>query len=213
MTTESWLFRPVSVGTFMGGMVGSSLIDNWLNVSSGYTTGLRFGWDHSHYWGLEMQFTYAKMGLRDSAWAKAERGEWYIDRGIAADDPSLDRLVNTRRNLQVYQAAVSVMYYPWGDARWRPYLSLGFGGARMQYTDIFMSGGQAGFFVLPIALGVKYQWSDRLALRFECSDSISVPGDSGLNTVNNFAFNGALELRLGGSRVGYWPWNPGRSYW
>lgn len=213
MTNASWLFRPFSADWFMGAMVGGPLIDNWLGISHGYSTGFRFGWDQSYYWGLETQFTYAEMGLWDSNRAKQERREWYVDQGWDTNDPALDRLVNTRRSMEVYQFAVSAMYYPWGDSRWRPYLSLGVGSTRMQYTDIFMTGGKQTFFVLPIGIGVKYHWNDWLAVRFECSDSISVPGGGGLRSVHNVSFNGALELRFGGARTGYWPWNPGRSYW
>ena len=213
MTNESWLFRPFSAGWFMGAMVGGPLIDDWLGISHGYTTGFRFGWDQNYYWGLETQFTYAEMGLWDSDRAKHDRREWYVDRGWDTDDPALDRLVNTRRSMEVYQFAVSAMYYPWGDSRWRPYLSLGVGGTRMQYTDIFTTGGKQTFFVLPIGIGIKYHWNDWLAVRFECSDSISVPGGGGLRSVHNVSFNGALELRFGGARTAYWPWNPGRAYW
>ncbi len=213
LTSESWLYRPLNAGWFMGAMIGSPLIDDWLGISNGYSTGFRFGWDQNHYWGLDMQFTYAEMGLWDSARAKEERRQWYIHDGMEPEDPSLDRLVNVSRNLKLYQWAVSVMYYPWGDARWRPYLSLGVGATRMQYTDIFLTGGHQTFFVLPMAVGIKYHWNDWLALRFECSDSFSIPGGGGLKPVHNLSINGALEIRFGGPRTAYWPWNPGKSYW
>ena len=212
-TNESWLYRPFSAGWFMGAMFGSPLIDDWLGTSSGYFTGFRFGWDQNYYWGLDMQFAYGQVGLWDSASAKQQRRLWYVDQGWLADDPSLDRLMDSHRDLELYQWAVSVMYYPWGDARWRPYLSIGIGAANIKFTDIFLVSYNQTYFVLPLAAGVKYHWNDWLALRIECSDSFSIPGGGGLEAIHNLSINGAFEIRFGGSRNAYWPWNPGRRYW
>ncbi len=215
MTNESWLYRPYSAGWLMGAMFGSPLIDDWLGISSGYFTGFRFGWDQNYYWGLEMQFAHGQMGLWDSARAKDDRREWYVSEGTFDDlnDPALDRLIDARRDVELYQWAVSAMYFPWGDARWRPYLSVGVGASRMKFTDIFEVGYDKTCFVLPLAIGVKYHWSDWLALRIECSENLSVPGGGGLKAVHNVSINGAVELRFGGPRTAYWPWNPGRTYW
>ncbi len=213
LINESWQYRPFSAGWFIGGMFGSPLIDDWLGISSGYFTGLRFGWDQNHYWGLEMQFGYGEMGLWDSARAQTDWRDWYRDQHEDVTDAELDRLVNAPRDLALYQWAVSAMYYPWGDARWRPYFSVGVGAARMTFTDIFLVHYDKTFFVLPLAVGVKYHWNDWLALRVEGSNSFSVPGGGRLMAVHNVSINGALEIRFGGRRTAYWPWNPTRTYW
>ncbi len=217
LISESWLYRPFSAGWFIGGIFGSPLIEDWLGITSGYFTGFRFGWDQNHYWGLEMQFAYGEMGLWDSARAKAERRvwyrDWYLDQGIEPNDAEIERLITAPRDLALYQWAVSAMYYPWGDARWRPYLSVGVGAARMTFTDIFLVHYDKTFFVFPVAVGVKYHWNDWLALRVEGCSSFSVPGGGRLKPVHNVSINGAVEIRFGGSRTAYWPWNPTRTYW
>ncbi len=215
MTNESWMFRPYSAGWLMGAMFGSPLIDDWVGISSGYFTGFRFGWDQNYYWGLEMQFAYGQMGLWDSARSKGELRDWYVSEGIFTNpnNPALTRLIDTRRDMELYQWAISAMYYPWGDARWRPYLSVGIGASRMKFTDIFLVHYDTTCFVFPLAVGVKYHWNDWLALRVECSENLSIPGGGGLKAVHNVSINGALEIRFGGPRTAYWPWNPGRTYW
>ena len=212
LIAQSWMYRPFSAGWFIGSMFGSPLIDDWLGITSGYFTGFRFGWDHSHYWGLDMQFAYGELGLWDSSLAKEDRRQWYIDHGWP-NDRSLDRLIDSPRELELYQWTISAIYYPWGDSRWRPYFSFGIGAARMTFSDIFEESYDKTFFVFPLAFGVKYHWNDWLALRVECSDSFSVPGGGRLLAVHNLSINGALEIRFGGTRTAYWPWNPSRSYW
>ena len=34
-----------------------------------------------------------------------------------------------------------------------------------------------------------------------------------LETVHHLLATGGVEVRFGGSRTAYWPWNPGRHYW
>lgn len=203
LTNESWLYRPFNAGWFIGALFGTPMIDGWLGFSSGYLTGFRFGWDQDHYWGLDMQFAYG------------QSGPWDLDKSYLAqpNELELQQLLDARRDLDMYQWATSIVYYPWGDARWRPYLSFGIGAARMRFTDPFLVQYDEIFFVLPLALGMKYHWNDCLAMRLECSDSFSIPGRGGLRAVHNLSINYALEIRFGGGRTAYWPWNPGKSYW
>ena len=38
-------------------------------------------------------------------------------------------------------------------------------------------------------------------------------GVGGVENLHNWSTTAGLEVRLGGTRKAYWPWNPGRHYW
>ena len=52
-------------------------------------------------------------------------------------------------------------------------------------------------------------------MRLECCDDVIFAGNAGFNTSNDVSLTGSLEIRFGGSRKNYWPWNPGgqHSWW
>jgi hypothetical protein len=89
----------------------------------------------------------------------------------------------------------------------------GLGSARFHFTDRLSRSYDKAVFAIPLAAGVKYRCNDWLALRFECTDNIAFGGGSGFDTVHNISATGGMEVRFGGSRKAYWPWNPGRHYW
>jgi hypothetical protein len=66
--------------------------------------------------------------------------------------------------------------------------------------------------VLPIALGVKYRLNNWLILRLEAADNITF-GSGPVRAASNFSLTGGVEIRFGGARTAYWPWNPSRTYW
>ena len=68
-------------------------------------------------------------------------------------------------------------------------------------------------FVMPLAVGMKYLCNDWLALRTEIGNYIVFGEGNDLNTMANLTFTGGIEIRFGGHRKSYWPWNPGRHYW
>ncbi len=65
---------------------------------------------------------------------------------------------------------------------------------------------------MPLAVGVKYHGSNALALRLEVADNMAF-GAHGIDTLHQLSVVGGVELRFGGSRKAYWPWNPARNYW
>ena len=203
LSQESWLHRPFSAGWFMGMVQGSPLIDDWVGLQQGFVGGYRFGWDETHFWGAETRFSFGSIETLDSREAIAAQ---------IADHPELTDAYNTRRDADYFQWDVSVLYYPWGNAAWRPYLSAGIGCARTRFMDRFSTDYDHITFALPLAMGVKYRCNDWLALRFEVADNIAF-GASGIDTVHNVLVTGGVELRFGGSRTAYWPWNPSRHYW
>jgi opacity protein-like surface antigen len=195
---ESWLYRPLSAGWFMGMLQGGPLIDDWVGMDRGFFGGYRLGWDESHDWGGEMRFAFGSIPLYDTQRAR---------------EANPLPIFNQRRDADLCLWDLDLLYYPWGDVPWRPYLMAGLGTARVAFTDRLFVRRDKTVFAMPLALGLKYRYSDRLALRFECADNIAFGGGSGFNTLHNVSLTAGLEVRFGGSRKAYWPWNPGRHYW
>jgi hypothetical protein len=189
---ESWQHRPWSIGGFMGFAQGNPLIDDWVGATGGFLGGLRLGWDSNYYWGLETRLAAGDLDVYDSERAKAARP--FAD----ADRPA---------SLLIWD--VHLLYYPWGDSQWRPYLATGFGLGELRFQDRLSQCYDHTSFDLPLAIGLKYYWTDCWALRLECAHDILV-GGGGVNTLHTFSVSGGIEWRFGGPRRAYWPWNPGR---
>ena len=209
---ESWRYRPFSAGWLMGLMLGSPLIDDWIGMKEGFVGGYRLGWDFDHRWGCEMQFGFASVGLYDSDRAKQAQLAADALLNLAADDPYLTRF-EQRRDADVSLWDIHFLYYPWGDATWRPYGSIGLGSAHVRFMDRLGDRYSKSFLGLPLALGLKYRCNDWLALRLEVSDNMAFGGGPGFNMLHNLSATGGLEVRFGGTRKVYWPYSPGRHYW
>jgi len=207
---ESWRYRPFSAGWFVGMVQGGPLIDDWVGGNRGLFGGYRLGWDYDHYWGCEMRFSFGNVSLDDSLRARNAQQAADDEKGFAADDPFRNRF-DRRRDATVGLWDVSLLYYPWGDAAWRPYLMAGLGTAGVRFIDRLSTRYDETTFAMPVAVGVKYRCNDWAALRLECADNIGF-GDT-LNTVHYVSLTGGVEVRFGGSRMAYWPWRPGRHYW
>ncbi len=186
LSNESWLYRPFSVSWSMGYVEGSPPNWDWLaGKQQGFLGALRLGWDHDYHWGNEARLVFDNMNL--------ESLQWDLD----------------------------LLYYPWGDSRWRPYLMIGVGAAKIRFGrgfsqeyDITLSNQHAEtVFALPLAVGVKYRVNDWMVLRAEVGDNILFAEGANLNLLVNLAVTAGFEIRFGGSRRSYWPWNPGRHYW
>jgi hypothetical protein len=209
---ESWLYRPFGAGWFMGMVQGDNLIDDWLGQEQGFFGGFRFGWDRSHWWGAEMRFAFGSIRLYDTAQAVAAQQAADLEAGYTPDSP-WGRRFDRRRDSDLSLWDVSLLYYPWGDTHWRPYFLLGLGTARVAFVDRLSRSYSRVVVALPLAIGLKRRCSDRIALRFEVADNIAFTGGNGVNTLHNVSLTGGVEIRFGGTRKAYWPWNPGRHYW
>ena len=210
LVCESWQFRPASVGWFMGMIQGGTLIDDWVVAKGGFFGGYRLGWDCGHYWGYEMRLALGNLALSDSHLARQAQEAADDEKGFAPTDPFRDRF-DARRDATTTLWDMSLLYYPWGDAVWRPYLMAGMGVARVKFIDRLSIRYDECVLGVPFGLGVKYRAGPRLAFRLELADNIAF--GSSFNTVHHVTFTGGLELRFGGGRVAYWPWEPGRHYW
>ena len=83
---ESWLYRPYSVGLFVGDAPGSELRHDWIRMGQGVNFGIRAGWDWSHYSGAETRFSWSTGSLYDEALAQEIRAQDLL-RGLAEQQP------------------------------------------------------------------------------------------------------------------------------
>ncbi len=178
----SWLNRPYYVGGFVGTWLGESLIGGQVDQGTGFFSGFWLGTDFNHYWGGE---------LRTSL--------FYVNTSFAATgQPGLES-----RNLV---GDANLLYYPWGDSRWRPYGTIGLGFAGFHFTDTeYRTVNHTGV-LLPIGLGVKYLCRNWLAVRMEIKDNV-VFGGNGVDTTGSWSFVGGVEVHWGSkSAARYYPW-------
>jgi hypothetical protein len=178
----SWLNRPLYVGGFLGNSLGTTLVSGAVELEPEVMWGLWAGYDFSHYWGSEIRLAlnYAELTVLPEGTSGGN------SRGTLAD--------------------ISLLYYPWGDARWRPYgaVGMGVGGFRYQ-TQVDPSGHHTGF-AIPVGLGLKYLWGKRWALRFDAKDNIVFGGDR-VGTTHTWSLVGGVEFHWGStSAAQYYPW-------
>jgi len=184
----SWLNRPRHAGWFVGGVFPGSLssgIDQQANLVGGF----RLGHDRSHHWGTEWRIGFAHPGLEypGAALTGGNSDLWFLD----------------------YQW----LYYPWGDTRWRPYAAWGLGVTGVSFHDPLKDRSVDELLVhLPLGVGIKYHHRKWLVLRAELHNNLAVGGGD-VKTLNNFMLTGSVEVRFGGWRRSYFPWNPAVRLW
>jgi len=188
MSGTSWLNRPFHVDWFVGGLFGDELIGARLDQGNDAFGGVRLGWDCDHYWGMELRYAGSKLGTFDSGGAP---------------------LAGASR---LGMADLSVAYYPWGDARWRPYLTLGAGVAGFSFVDDLGQRFDETLLTLPFGFGVKYYMQHWLVLRADFLDNLAL-ADSGLATMHNLSISVGTEIRFGARPRSYYPFHPNFGIW
>lgn len=189
LTAGSWLNRPYYVGGFIGGTGGDTLVADEITSNGGFFWGGNMGWDYDPYWGLEMRLAVSDQGLD------------YLN------NPAIDGASN-----ELILWDTSLLYYPWGDARWRPFLKLGVGFADFDYRDITGVRRSEMVYGMPFGVGMKYRVNQYWVWRFDVTDNLIFGGNAGLETQNQFSLTAGLEYRFGGRRQSYWPWNSSRRW-
>ncbi len=202
-----WQARPITVGAFAGAMVGGPLINDWVGTTSGFNGGWRFGWEIEPDWGMETRFAFASLPLYDTDLAKQALIALDNANGIAPNSPQQQQCAN--RNAEYFQGDLDFLYYPWRETRLRPYVFAGMGLTYVNFSDRLGQGYSVNCLSLPIGIGVKYLCAENLDVRFDLIDDIAMSNQH-LETQNNLSFTAGLELRFGGSRKIYWPFDLSR---
>ena len=183
MRGTSWLNRPYHADWFLGVYVADQVTDG-LDMDTTVVGGYRIGKDVSPNWGYETRVMFAApdlFGTADgAAFATADAFMW----------------------------DVSAVYYPWGDTTARPYLTTGLGFAHFDFVNTNRMGQTANVLAIPIGGGMKWKCNNWTLIRVELLDNISFAG-GGVRAMHNLTVTGGIEVRFGGSKTGYWPWNPG----
>jgi hypothetical protein len=65
---------------------------------------------------------------------------------------------------------------------------------------------------MPWGIGLKYQIYPWLIMRSEVLDNFAI-GSGSLDTMHNVSGTVSLEVRFGGHRPSYYPWNPSSYVW
>lgn len=178
----SWLNRPMYVGGFLGETFGGTLVSGEADLRSSLFGGVWLGYDFSHYWGSEI-----RVGLN---YAEVE----YLPERVTGPNS---------RNAVV---DINLLYYPWGDSRWRPYTEIGLGIGGIHVDDSSDRTIDHTGFGLPLGLGVKYLWGKQCVLRLDVKDNL-IFGGNGVDTINNWSVTGGFEFHWGhGSAAQYAPW-------
>jgi hypothetical protein len=176
----SWRNRPVYVSVFAGGLLGDELQAGVVEQGGGMIFGGRFGGDFDHYWGAEVRLAFSDLHVNypgDVSSGKSSNS--YFD--------------------------ASLLYYPLGDTRWRPYFTVGFGIAGYHYTDAEDRIIRTSAIAVPWGGGVKYLLTRHMALRFDVIDNFTFAARKA-DSMHNLMFTGGVEFRFGGRSVDYGGW-------
>ena len=204
LVSKSWLDHPYYFGGFVGGISGSQLVSKMINQKNGGHGGLIFGYNFNDYWGLESRLHFSAIDIRDTEYARD------IVEGMINPGTGVVPLWTTRTNeLTVLDAAVH--YYPLGNAKWRPYCRYGLGFGRQKFVNSFGYTSQSDIVTMPLGIGLRYWWNERLAIQADLTDNIIFA--SGIaKTQNNIACTIGLTYAFGTGRrvspVHYWPATP-----
>jgi len=184
----SWRNRPFYVGGELGTLWITRPIHDNVNRDIDAFGGIFFGWDSDHYWGHELRFDWSTPELKNSEARDADRTD------------------------SLFAWSYNAMYYPWGDAKFRPYWRAGIGNTRFDFPLDDGSRHDEWMLTFPLGIGVKYPVRRWLAARADLTDHLTIDG-SDLPTMNNLTLTFGLEWHFGAHPRSYWPWNPSRHIW
>ena len=190
LENQSWLDRPWYTGVFGGWASGSKLIQGEIDQGSGSNVGVLLGKNLNHYWGLEGRIFGSSMNIKD-----------------ISDSP----FPAPERSIQTTILDLSVHYYPYGEAKWRPYFKLGIGYAQQSFTGNYGESYRINTCTIPFGAGLKYWWSDRVNVFGEVVDNM-ILGKGPTRTQSNWALHFGVNFTFGSNPnhhpTVYWPQSP-----
>ena len=119
---RGWRAQPFAISGFVGATNGTAMISGHLHQRPSVYSGLNIAWDYDHYWGIEKRLGFGALNLLDGN-----------DQPIPQTGASIT-------------GEYRLMYYPLGDARWRPFLTAGVG-----WSDFYFHDGQGASISTPWA--------------------------------------------------------------
>ncbi|TWT48555.1 outer membrane beta-barrel protein [Botrimarina hoheduenensis] len=169
----SWLNRPLSFGLDVGGLFVTSSPSPNVRTNNDVLLAGTLGWDWDHYWGSQARLVWSTPHLENTTQPT-----------VSASD-------------NLFIADLSVLYYPWGDSRTRPYYRLGLGLTDVEYTQDDGTRRQDTLMTVPLAIGVKHQVRRWLSWRLELAENFAA-GQNGTGDLHNLTLTTGLEWRFGG---------------
>jgi hypothetical protein len=185
---SSWLNRPYYAGIELGPLWITRPVHDNIASETDLLGGFFLGWDRDPYWGAEIRFNWATPELINHEARDADRTD------------------------SLFAWNYSLLYYPWGDATWRPYWRAGVGDTNYDFPLDDGSRHDQWMLTFPLGVGVKYPIRPWLAARGELVDNIGV-GHHHVNAQHNVTLTFALEWHFGAHPRSYWPWQPYRHIW
>jgi Outer membrane protein beta-barrel domain len=184
----SWLNRPYYAGAELGPLWINRSIHDDVSRDTDAFGGIFLGWDRDPYWGAELRFNWATPELINHQAPDANRTD------------------------SLFMWSYSLLYYPWGDAKWRPYWRAGIGDTHVDFPLADGTRHDQWMLTFPIGVGVKYPVRRWLAARAEITDHVGL-GHDRASAQNNLTLTVGLEWRFGAHPRSYWPWQPSRHIW
>lgn len=183
----SWINRPYYVGGQLGPMWYTRSLGDNLSTDTDVFGGVFAGWDFDHFWGTEFHWDWATPEFINSAAPDANRTDSHDGWNL------------------------SLLYYPWGDSKIRPYWRAGIGQSHFDYPTDWGWRYDTWMWTFPLGVGIKYPMQRWLIVRADLTDYISL--DDNHPTQHNVAVTFGFEWRFGVQPKSYWPWNPEREIW
>lgn len=184
----SWLNRPYYFGGDIGTVWLTRPVNDHMTDDTDMFGGIFGGCDWDYYWGTELAVHRATPELINEQARDADRGDRFME------------------------WTACMMYYPWGDALFRPYWRCGIGANQIDYPTDGGHRRDEDLWTFPIGVGVKYPVRRWLAARAELADQLAL-GNHGVAAQHDLTLTFGLEWRFGARPRSYWPWNPSRHIW
>lgn len=207
LKNRSWVDRPYYFGGFVGSISGSKLVSGMIDQKDGGNGGLILGYNLNEYWGIESRLHFASIDIKESSGGRQIYEDWYkaTNSGATFIPP-----LTTRTN-QLTTLDFSAHYYPLGNAKFRPFFKYGVGVTREAFRDTYGTKHNVDSMAMPIGIGLRYWWNERLAIQADLIDNI-VFSRGITKTQNNWAFTVGITYAFGNSKkrrpVPYWPYTP-----
>ncbi|HEX7447785.1 MAG TPA: hypothetical protein VF306_09585 [Pirellulales bacterium] len=180
----TWMRYPLYFEKFTGVINVNEPVHDLIHHGVGNLFGGRWGWDVAPRWGAETRLGYVRATLNDT----------------------LHPLIPAHENFLFWDA--DLMFYPFGDTKWRPFAMLGMGLVDLGYIDDHGREWHQQLITMPFAVGVKYRLNNLNALRLDVTDNVifgSNQGGNGEHVMHNISVLFAFERRFGLPHRSYFP--------